>query len=94
MTKKDIENRTQEELDNELKKLKLMLKDGEVKFTFMKKDGTKRHAKGTLKQSLIPKEHRTDERRKQTSDLVFNYFDIDKEDWRCFRRENFLEIEK
>jgi hypothetical protein len=26
--------------------------------------------------------------------LVFNYFDVDKGDWRCFRRENFLEIEK
>ena len=94
MTKKEIEERTEKELENQLTKLRMKLRDGEVKFTFMKKDGSKRHARGTLKQSLIPEEHRSDDRRKQTSELVFNYFDLDKEDWRCFRKENFLEIEK
>ena len=94
MAKKDIEDRSQEELDNELKKLRLKLRDGEVSFKFLKKDGSTRKARGTLKKDLIPEEHRTDERRKAKSDIVFNYFDLDKEDWRCFRRENFLEIEK
>lgn len=94
MTKKDIEERSQEELDRELKKLRLKLRDGEVRFRFIKKDGSTRKARGTLKKELIPEEHRTDERRRSKSDIVFNYFDLDKEDWRCFIRENFLEIEK
>jgi hypothetical protein len=94
MTKKELEERTKEELDNELKKLRLKLRDGEVTFYFMKKDGSKRKARGTLNKELIPEKHRSDERRKKTSDLVFNYFDLDKGDWRCFVRENFLEIEK
>ena len=93
MTKKELEERTQEELDNELSKLRAKMRDGEVQFKFKKKDGSVRTAIGTLNKKLIPKEFVNDERRKP-SDVVMNYFDVEKEDWRCFRKENFLEIVK
>ena len=81
-------------LEKELSKLRLKMRDGEVKFEFEKKDGSVRTARGTVKNDLIPKEHRSDERKRSTSDVVFNYFDLDKDDWRCFRKENFLGIVK
>lgn len=83
----------EEKLEADLKKLRALMIEGEVKFSFAKKDGSKRKARGTLKKGLIPDEFVGDDRRKP-SDLVFNYFDLDKEDWRCFRKENFLGIDK
>lgn len=92
MTDKEKQEK-EEKLEADLKKLRAFMREGEVKFTFMKKDGSKRKARGTLKKSLIPDKFVGDDRRKP-SDLVFNYFDLDKEDWRCFRKENFVGIDK
>lgn len=90
----DKKERTEEELTKELSKLRLKMKDGAVSFEFEKKDGSIRKAKGTLKNDLIPEEHRSDDRKRKTSETVFNYFDLDKEDWRCFLKQNFLGIIK
>lgn len=91
MTKKDIEERTKEELEHELSKLRAKMRDGEVVFYYMKKDGSKRKARGTRNKKLIPKEF-ADKENKRNSDSTFTYFDIDKGDWRCFIKENFLKI--
>lgn len=40
----------------EIKKFREALKNGEVKFTYTKKDGTKQNAVGTLCEKLLPKE--------------------------------------
>lgn len=45
---------------NDIKKFREALKNGEVKFTYTKKDGTKRDAVGTLCEKLLPKETPTD----------------------------------
>lgn len=40
----------------DIKKFREALKNGKVKFTYIKKDGTKRSAVGTLCEKLLPKE--------------------------------------
>ena len=76
-----------------LAKLKRLLKKGVVEFEYRKIDGSIRTATGTLKRSLIPDEYKDDERiEKSNSDEVFRYYDIKKEDFRSFRKDNFRKI--
>lgn len=79
---------------DELKELRKLLRAGDVKFQYKKKDGTKRNAHGTLKDSLIPETSRDDDRKTKTSDDVFYYYDLKREDWRCFIKDNFIKIKE
>lgn len=76
-----------------LSKLRRLLKSGVVEFNYKKKDGSKRHAKGTIKTSLLPEVDRDDERLKMTNDECFYYYDLTREDWRCFLKDNFIDID-
>lgn len=77
-------------------KLLNLLKEGEVRFVFIKKDGSRRPAVGTLNLDLVPdadkqfkhEEGTREERTDQTS-----YYDLEKMAWRCSKFENILEIE-
>ena len=76
-----------------LAKLKRLLKKGVVEFEYKKIDGSIRKATGTLKKSLIPDEYKDDGRiEKSNGDEVFTYYDIKKEDFRSFRKDNFRKI--
>lgn len=77
-----------------LSKLRRLLKSGVVEFSYKKKDGTERYAKGTLKTSLLPEIDRDDERSKKLSDDCFYYYDLNREDWRCFLKDNFIGIKE
>lgn len=57
---------------------------GEVTFYFEKKDGEIRKATGTLK---IEYDFKT---QNQPNPKVFTYFDIDANDFRCFKIANFI----
>ena len=82
-----------EDRKRNLAKLKRLLKKGVVEFEYKKIDGSLRKATGTLKKSLIPDEYKDDERiEKSNSDEVFTYYDIKKEDFRSFRKDNFRKI--
>ena len=82
-----------EKRKRELAKLKRLLKKGVVEFEYKKIDGSIRKAAGTIKRSLIPDEYKDDERiEKSNSDEVFTYYDIKKEDFRSFRKDNFRKI--
>jgi len=59
-----------------------------VKFYFQKVDGTIREAYGTLKSDLIPA---TGSDRKK-NDTVQVYFDTEKQEYRCFKKANLLNI--
>ena len=55
-----------------------------VTFFFIKKDGTKREAHGTLNFQTIPSEYRpTTERETRTA--IQTYFDLDRKAWRSFK---------
>lgn len=79
--------------------LREKLHDGEVKFVFKKKDGSRRAAVGTTNIDLIPlnclgsqltPEQSLEEQRNQG---IVRYFDIEKQSWRSCKVENILEIE-
>ena len=65
----------------------------ETKFKFQKKDGTEREAIGTLNFDVIPKE--STPKGTQTwedPDDIVKYWDLDKEAWRSFRWEQFIDL--
>ena len=78
----------------QLQKLRKFLKRGVVEFSYKKKDGTTRKAKGTLKNSLIPETDQDDDRKTKTSGDCFYYYDLKRDDWRCFLKDNFIKIKE
>ena len=68
-------------------KLKVALYKGVVEFHFKKVDGTIRQAFGTLKGDLIPALVGSDRKR---ADNVQTYYDVERAEWRCFKRINLL----
>lgn len=74
---------------NELKK---RLKDGEVSFTYRKKDGSLRTARGTTKMDSVPEEHQP-KGGYSSPDNVCRYYDINSEGWRSFLNENLVSID-
>ena len=76
------------------------LKNGEVLFTFKKKDGTVREARGTLKVDLLPKievsesesesESAQPKKKRVIDEDVICYYDLDKLAWRSFRFEQLI----
>ena len=73
-----------------LLKLKKALSKGIVKFFYQKLSGEIRTAWGTLASEKIPATAGTDSRKKNDSVLV--YFDQENNDFRCFKKANFLSI--
>lgn len=70
-------------------RLKEALGEGEVKFSYIKSDGTERVARGTLKSDRLPELKGTG--RPTNFDLLL-YFDIEKQSFRCFKKINFIKI--
>lgn len=70
-------------------RLKEALGEGEVKFSYIKSDGTERVARGTLKSDRLPELKGTG--RPTNFDLLL-YFDLDKQSFRCFKKINFIKI--
>lgn len=70
-------------------KLKAAMKQRIVKFFFKKVDGSIREAYGTLKENLIPATS-GDSRKK--NDTVQIYYDTEKQEYRCFKKANLLNI--
>ena len=71
-------------------KLKLQMKSKVVKFYFQKVDGSVREAYGTLNEKLMPAITGTDKRAK--NDTVQIYFDTERQEFRCFKKANLLNI--
>ena len=64
-----------------------MMQNSIVEFEYLKVDGSKRFARGTLRQDMCPKiknENRTKNRAVQV------YFDVDAGEWRCFKKCNLI----
>lgn len=64
-----------------------------VEFYFIKKDGSKRQAFGTLQQDIIAAHVTSPSNREPNPDLV-TYFDTVAQNFRSFRKENFVEYVK
>lgn len=70
-------------------KLKAAMKQRIVKFYFKKVDGSIREAYGTLKENLIPA---TSGESRKKNDTVQVYFDTERQEYRCFKKANLLNI--
>lgn len=60
-----------------------------VDFCFQKKNGEIRKAKGTLRKDMCP---RVEGIGKPTPSHLQLYFDVEKDAWRCFNKEQFIEM--
>lgn len=65
-----------------LSELRVALRYGEVNFSYWKKDGSLRHARGTTCPRLIPQEDKPQGKRQPNPNVV-TYYDLDKMAWRC-----------
>ena len=59
-----------------------------VKFFFIKVDGSRREAYGTLSTKFIVKSEQTNNRKK--NDTVQCYFDTEAQAWRCYKKLNLI----
>ena len=86
----------------ELHYLHEMLAHGIVEFTFIKKDGTLRTARGTNYPDLIPPRCAPSGRQQAEIEAGLTepnwksiaYYDLDKEEWRAFSIENFVQVNR
>jgi hypothetical protein len=92
--KKSEKQQIREKRAKDLSRLKKLLKAGVVEFSYKKKDGSVRKAKGTLKDELLPETDKDDERKKNLSKDCFYYYDLKCDDFRCFLKDNFIEIKE
>ena len=71
-------------------KVRTRMREGIVKFYFVKIDGTVREAYGTLCERLIPVH--SDGQGRKKNDTVQVYWDTEREAFRSFKKANLVEI--
>ena len=72
-----------------------LMRAGVVCFWFQKVDGTLRKAYGTLCNNLIPTEKQpTGNGNRRQSESTQAFFDLEKLEWRCFKKANLIKIEQ
>lgn len=92
----EIAHRTGKSISDALKAawrafwLKVKARAGEVCFTYLKKDGSIRSARGTLKPEAI--DYTPNGRGRRTPDHLFLYWDLDANAYRTFDRANLLTV--
>lgn len=69
-------------------KLRKAMQTRVCEFYYIKTDGSKRQAFGTLQRSII--EGQTSGSGHKSNEMVFTYFDTEKGEFRCFKRYNLL----
>ena len=81
---------------HDLAELKKMLTDEIVHFVFEKTDGTRRDAYGTRAVDVIRRYDTVtaNQRPQRAFSGTFPYFDIEKQEWRCFKVDRFVMIDK
>ena len=80
----------------DIAELKKMLAEEVVHFVFEKTDGTRRDAYGTRAIDIIRKYDTgsTSQKPQRAFNGTFPYFDIEKGEWRCFKVDKFVMIDK
>ena len=81
---------------HDLAELKKMLTEEIVHFVFEKTDGTRRDAYGTRAVDVIRRYDTATANQKPQRAFsgTFPYFDIEKQEWRCFKVDRFVMIDK
>lgn len=81
---------------DELIELKKMLSEEVVHFVFEKTDGTTRDAYGTRAVDVIRRYDTgsSNQKPQRAFNGTFPYFDIEKGEWRCFKVDKFVRIDR
>lgn len=77
---------------NTIEDLKKQMRNGVVEFSYKKKDGSTRLAKGTLNFDVMGEENQPKTGVDYDSNDTTRYFDVDSNGWRSFKNDNFIEI--
>ena len=79
---------------DELDYLVIQLKNGVVRFSYRKTDGSVREAVGTLNPAILDLFTGSDKpkSRNQGSPDCVHYFDLERKGWRCFCPENLITV--
>lgn len=77
-----------------IENLKSQMRTGVVEFSYTKKDGSTRVAKGTLNFDVMGEENKPKNGIGYNSENTTRYFDINSNGWRSFKNDNFIEIIK
>lgn len=73
----------------DIKDFKEALHNNVVEFSFTKKDGSTREARGTLLENFITTTSTSTNSKKKPANIIA-YWDLDKEGWRSFKEENLI----
>ena len=84
---------TTENLTESLQLLKQKLHDGEVNFTYQKKDGSERTARGTLNVQVMGEENSPKGMDYNKNDDVTRYYDLNSNGWRSFINVNLISVD-
>ena len=82
----------EENLTESLVKLKEAMRNGVVEFTYLKKDGSERVAKGTLNSEIMGECNMPKGTMDYASDSTTRYFDVNSNGWRSFSNTNLVSI--
>ena len=85
---------TTENLTENLQLLKQKLHNGEVNFTYQKKDGSERTARGTLNVQVMGEENSPKGMDYNKNDDVTRYYDLNSNGWRSFTNVNLISIDE
>ena len=77
-----------------IENLKSQMRNGIVEFSYIKKDGSTRVAKGTLNFDIMGEENQPKNGIDYNSYNTTRYFDVNSNGWRSFKNDNFIEIVK
>ena len=84
---------TTENLTEALTLLKNRMHEGVVSFTYLKKDGSERTAKGTLNIDTMGAENAPKGVQNVSYDTATRYYDMNSEGWRSFTNINLVSID-
>lgn len=76
-----------------INELKERLKKGEVMFTYTKKDGTQRQARGTTNQDIAGSDYIVPSGTGTPKTGSVPYWDLDKNAWRAFCDDSLVSID-
>lgn len=85
---------TTENLTESLQYLKEKMHYGEAAFTYLKKDGSERTARGTLNVQVMGKENFPKGVDYNKNPDVTRYYDLNSEGWRSFTNINLISIDE
>ena len=89
----NVNNKKLQTMNTEvIENLKKQMRHGVVEFSYTKKDGSTRLAKGTLNFDIIGEENQPKSGIDYDSNTTTRYFDVNSNGWRSFKNDNFIEI--